>query len=217
VIAHPLPQYPQKLGNNSKMTTAGRVGGSATLRRVARTRPSASGEAVIESNFEVLVGFEFFTASHGRGSVECSLPSRDRQGADALQIVMTSCLEASYRIAQTQAIRVDKSYVTQRLGRLFSNAESLLEQAISLGPASDVTVLELPAGGYYLIAGNCADNDLAALQAEHGARSGWQVRNSPSSILVSGRSGDQTCLLKRDRPGNALIGTLRDAPAYLLI
>jgi hypothetical protein len=101
------------------------------------------------------------------------------------------------------------------LDLLFSNAETLLEQAVSLGPASDVTVLELPAGGYYLITG--PDHDLAAMQAEHGARSGWQVRNSPSSILVSGRSGDHTCLLKRDRPGKTLIGALRDAPAYLLI
>jgi hypothetical protein len=51
------------------LEAAERVGGSATLRWVAGTRPSASGEAVIESNFEVLVGLEFFTASYGRGSV----------------------------------------------------------------------------------------------------------------------------------------------------
>jgi hypothetical protein len=117
--------------------------------------------------------------------------------------------------SKTPLNRVDKSYVTERLGRLYNNAESLLEQAISLGPASDVTVLELPAGGYYLISGN--GHDLAAMQAEHGARSGWQVRNTPSSIVVSGRSGDCTCELKRDRPGNRLISALKDAPAYLLV
>jgi len=105
--------------------------------------------------------------------------------------------------------------VTRRFDTLFDNAESLLEQAASLGPASDVTVLQLPAGGYYLISGT--DHDLAAMQTEHGARVGWQVRNSPSGISVSGRSGDRTCVLKQDRPGRALAGALRDAPAYLLI
>jgi len=98
---------------------------------------------------------------------------------------------------------------------LFDNAESLLEQAASLGPASDVTVLQLPAGGYYLISGT--DHDLAAMQTEHGARVGWQVRNLPSGVSVSGRSGDHTCLLTRDRPGGALAVVLRDAPAYLLV
>jgi hypothetical protein len=104
--------------------------------------------------------------------------------------------------------------VTQRLDRLFGNAERLLEQATNLGPESDVTVLELPTGGYYLLAGT--DHDLAALQAEHGARAAWQVRNSRSSILVQGRSGDDVCLLKRERPGGAL-NALRDTPAYLLV
>ena len=101
------------------------------------------------------------------------------------------------------------------MDRLFSNAERLLDQALSLGPESDVTVLELPAGGYYLISGT--SHDLASIQAEHGASSGWQVRNSRSSILVSGRSGDQTCVLKRERPGGKLVGALRDAPAYFLV
>jgi hypothetical protein len=105
--------------------------------------------------------------------------------------------------------------VTQRLERFFGNAESLLEQAVSNGPASDVTVLELPTGGYYLAVG--AGHDLAAMQAEHGAKSGWQVTNLSSSILVSGRSGDHTCLLKRDRPGGNLMGALRDTPAYFLV
>ena len=105
--------------------------------------------------------------------------------------------------------------MTPRFDRLFSNAESLLEQAISLGPQSDITVLELPAGGYYLVSGN--DHDMAALQVEHGARSAWQVRNSPSSVLVSGRSGDHSCLVKRDRPGGGLVAILRDAPAYRLV
>lgn len=105
--------------------------------------------------------------------------------------------------------------MTPRLDRLFTNAENLLEQAISLGFGSDVTVLELPAGGYYLVTGN--DHDMAALQAEHGARSAWQVRNSPSSVLVSGRSGDHSCLVRRDRPGGGLAGVLRDAPAYFLV
>jgi hypothetical protein len=105
--------------------------------------------------------------------------------------------------------------VTQRIDRLFSNAEHLLDQAVTLGPASDVTVLELPSGGYYLIAGR--DHDLSAMQTEHGARSAWQVTHSASGVLVSGRSGDHTCLLKRDRPGGTVIGALRDAPAYLLV
>ena len=90
-----------------------------------------------------------------------------------------------------------------------------MEQAFSMGPAANVTVLELPAGGYYLIPGT--GHDLAAMQTEHGARTGWQVSRSTSGILVSGRSGDRSCLLKRDVSGNAVIGALRDAPAYLLI
>ena len=114
-----------------------------------------------------------------------------------------------------RAIPSDKSYVRQSSDRLFSNAQNLLDQALSMGPASDVTVLELPAGGYYLIGGR--DHDLAAMQAEHGARTGWQVRNSPSGVLVSGRSGDRSCLLQIDRQCPTIRGALRDAPAYLLV
>ena len=105
--------------------------------------------------------------------------------------------------------------MTGRVERFYSNAESLLEQAVSLGPESDVTVLELPAGGYYLVSG--AGHDLAALQTEHGATSGWQVTNVGSSVLVSGRSGDHSCWLKKDRQEGKLRGTLRDAPAYFLV
>ena len=90
-----------------------------------------------------------------------------------------------------------------------------MEQALSMGPAADVTVLKLPAGGYYLIPGT--GHDLAAMQTEHGARAGWQVSRSASTVQVSGRSGDRSCLLKRDLPGKATIGALRDAPAYILI
>lgn len=84
-----------------------------------------------------------------------------------------------------------------------------------MGPSADVTVLELPAGGYYLVSGPV--HDLAAMQAEHGARSGWQVRSSPSGITVNGRSGDHTCLLKRDRTGASVLRTLRDAPSYVIV
>lgn len=84
-----------------------------------------------------------------------------------------------------------------------------------MGPAANVTVLELPEGGYYLIPG--AGQDLAAMQVEHGAIAGWQVSRSASSVLVSGRAGDRSCLLKREVSGTAIIGALRDAPAYLLV
>jgi hypothetical protein len=84
-----------------------------------------------------------------------------------------------------------------------------------MGVAANVTVLELPAGGYYLIPGT--GHDLAAMQAEHGARVGWQVSRSASGVEVSGRSGDRSCLLKRDMPGSTVMDVLRDAPAYLLI
>jgi hypothetical protein len=105
--------------------------------------------------------------------------------------------------------------VEQAPDRLYSNAEKLMEQAFSMGPAANVTVLELPAGGYYLIPGT--GHDLAAMQAEHGARAGWQVSQSTSGILVSGRSGNRSCLLKQDVSGSAVLGVLRDAPAYLLV
>ena len=118
-------------------------------------------------------------------------------------------------LAKIRAIQSDKLYVTQTRSLLYKNAENLLVQAASLAEPSDVTVLELPSGGYYLITGN--DHDLAAMQAEHGARSAWQVRHSPSGILVSGQSGNDTCVLKRGMPARHLTGTLRDAPAYLLI
>jgi len=84
-----------------------------------------------------------------------------------------------------------------------------------MGSAANVTVLELPTGGYYLIPGT--GHDLAAMQAEHGAKAGWQVSRSTSGVLVSGRSGNRSCLLKRDLPGRAAFGVLRDAPAYLLV
>jgi len=105
--------------------------------------------------------------------------------------------------------------VAQEQDRLYSNAEKLMEQALTMGPAANVTVLELPAGGYYLIPGT--GHNLAAMQTEHGARAGWQVSQSSSGVLVSGQSGDCSCLLKRNVSGNAIIGALRDAPAYLLI
>jgi hypothetical protein len=118
-------------------------------------------------------------------------------------------------ISQIFTIQVDKSYVAQGLDQLYSNAEKLMEQALSMGPAANITVLKLPAGGYYLIPGT--GHDLAAMQTEHGARAGWQVTRSAFSVLVSGRSGDRSCLLKQDVSERAILGTLRDAPAYLLI
>ena len=123
--------------------------------------------------------------------------------------------EANTTTALNSTSRADKSYVARELDRLYTNAEKLMEQALSMGPAANVTVLELPSGGYYLIPGT--GHDLAAMQAEHGARAGWQVSRSTSAVLVSGRSGDRSCLLKREMPGSAVIGALRDAPAYLLI
>jgi hypothetical protein len=105
--------------------------------------------------------------------------------------------------------------VTKRLDRLFTNAENLLEQAVASGPSSDVTVLELPAGGYYLVTG--AGHDLSAMQQAHGARAAWQVKNLPSGVLVSGRSGVHTCSLQSTRPGGSLVNSLRDAPTYLLV
>lgn len=115
--------------------------------------------------------------------------------------------------------KADKSYVTrygkQRLDRLVTNAEDLLQQAVASGQSSDVTVLELPAGGYYFVTGS--GHDMAAMQQEHGARAAWQVKNLQSSVVVTGRSGDRTCLLQSVRPGGRLVQTLRDAPAYLLV
>ena len=84
-----------------------------------------------------------------------------------------------------------------------------------MGPAADVTVLELPEGGYYLIPG--VGHDLAALQAEHGAPAGWQVSRSLSGVSVSGRAGERSFVLKREASETALRSRFRDAPAYLLI
>ncbi len=90
-----------------------------------------------------------------------------------------------------------------------------MDQALSMGPAANVTVLELPQGGYYLIPGT--GHDLAAAQAEHGAVAGWQVSRCESSVLVSGRSGDRSCLLRKEVSGTGILGALRDSPAYFLV
>lgn len=81
--------------------------------------------------------------------------------------------------------------------------------------AEDLTVLELPAGGYYLVSG--AGHDLAAMQAEHGARSGWQVTKCGEGVRVSGRSAAGCCMVRKDRAGGAMVSVLRDAPSYLLV
>jgi hypothetical protein len=106
-------------------------------------------------------------------------------------------------------------YVTQTMDRLVENAERLLDQSFSMGPESDVTVLELATGGYYLIPGQ--GHDPEAVQIAHGARAVWQVRNSSNGVIVDGRSGKDSCLLQRARPSRRLVGALRDAPAYVLI
>jgi hypothetical protein len=98
--------------------------------------------------------------------------------------------------------------------RLYRNAEQLMEQALVMGPAADVTVLQLAAGGYYLVPG--AGNDLAALQAEHGAPAAWQVTRTSSGVVVSGRSGNRSCELRQDVAPFGLRGRFRDSPAYLL-
>jgi hypothetical protein len=107
------------------------------------------------------------------------------------------------------------SYVEKGLDRLYHTAEELLDQAQNMGSATDVTVLELPEGGYYLVPG--VGHDLAALQAEHGAPAGWQVSRSASGVSVSGRAGDRSCVLKQEASNAALRSRFRDTPAYLLI
>ena len=113
-------------------------------------------------------------------------------------------------VAKVRCSPDDKYYVDC----LYRNAEQLMEQALDMGAAPDVTVLQLAAGGYYLVPGT--GHDLAALQAEHGAPAGWQVTRTSSGLVVSGRSGDRSCELKQDVAALGLRSRFRDSPAYLL-
>src|ERR1035438_8815345 len=88
---------PQKLRINTRNRPRRCVGGCAGIRWARRTRPRASGEASIEAFFPFFAHFDFFSASHGRGSdgfsrlagtwadlpLSCRAPGRMRYPSDA--------------------------------------------------------------------------------------------------------------------------------------
>jgi hypothetical protein len=119
------------------------------------------------------------------------------------------------RKAQNRPAGTDKLYVTRNLAGLVENAEQLLRQAVEMQEATDLVVLELPQGGYYLVPGS--GSNLASLQTEHGARAGWQIRNSGDAVVVTGRNGNGSCSLEHRRGLHGMATMLRDSPAYLLV
>jgi hypothetical protein len=121
---------------------------------------------------------------------------------------------ASLTNLRIPVLRADKLYVSRNLAGLLDNAARLLQQAMDMQSASDLVVLELPAGGYYLVPG--AGSNLVSLQMEHGARAGWQVRDSGASVTVTALSGDESCSLERRRTLALNGAILRDRPAYRL-
>ena len=95
------------------------------------------------------------------------------------------------------------------------NAEKIFETATA-GPEgpSDLTILISPDGEIHMLAGS--DWPLASLEAHHGARMSYRIRQTGGRIQVEGRSRGQACLLESVPPAAIARRLLADRRRYLL-
>src|ERR1035438_5430673 len=84
---------PQKLRINTRNRPSRCVGGCAGIRWARRTRPRASGEASIEAFFPFFAHFDFFSASHGRGSDGIAPLQAEPRPGYPLGVGSVSCLD----------------------------------------------------------------------------------------------------------------------------
>jgi len=88
------------------------------------------------------------------------------------------------------------------VSRFWRDAESLLEAAGAgaCGPSdpTDVAIAIGPAGTIRIT--EASGWDLAALQADSGARSVYRVSRNPAGVRVEGRSGTRSCLFTAEPP-----------------
>ena len=98
--------------------------------------------------------------------------------------------------------------------RFLSDAERILEVA---GQAADADVSILVQGrGIRVIMGK-NDWPLDSLLAESGAAAAYRVRRTGGQVLVEGRSGSETCVLRRKPPVNAAQELLTDRRDYQIV
>ena len=88
------------------------------------------------------------------------------------------------------------------MSRFLDNAAKIFEAAESASLSghslSDMTILISPGGGIRMVVDS--DWPLDSLQMHHGAQMAYRVSQQETTVLVEGRAGWQTCLLKTAKP-----------------
>jgi len=102
-------------------------------------------------------------------------------------------------------------------GRTFrDNASNIFEAAEAVsragGELSEWSILIGEDGGIHMVA--ASDWSLDSLQAHHGARMAYRVRQLDQKVRLEGRAGSRTCLFETAKPNGAarlLLAQLRPA------
>jgi hypothetical protein len=89
------------------------------------------------------------------------------------------------------------------MSRFYEHAARILEAAERAGDqASELTVLINHEGRIRIVQGS--DWPLAALQEEHGACMGYQVKRSEKGIRITAREGARTCTFESENVSPAV-------------
>ncbi|HUO30816.1 MAG TPA: hypothetical protein VMU80_16445 [Bryobacteraceae bacterium] len=102
------------------------------------------------------------------------------------------------------------------VGAFWADAESLFEtarQAEQAGlPDCDLAILIGPQGGIHMLP--AAGWSLTGLLAEHGAQTAYRVTREHGGLRLEGRSGPDTCLLRRASDNDIARELLGGSQAY---
>lgn len=105
------------------------------------------------------------------------------------------------------------------MSRFLENAAKIFEAAESANRSghslSDVAILISPVGGIRMVVDS--DWPLDALQTHHGAQMAYRVSQQETTVLVEGRAGWQTCLLKTVKPNGVARLLLGSRSTYPVI
>lgn len=98
------------------------------------------------------------------------------------------------------------------MSRFLEDAESLFEAAAGAGDPADVAIAVGPGGAIRIT--DASGWNLAALEAESGARSVYRISRGSGGLRVEGRSGSRTCLLRAEPPAATARRLLNAAPPH---
>ena len=103
-----------------------------------------------------------------------------------------------------------------RVNTFLENAQRIFDVARTDSGAgsTDFALLVRPDGSLHMVMESPMSLDAVAIDA--GARAAYRVTRSREGVRVTGRDGEQKCVLEDGRGRHAGAGLLRDQPLYLI-